>query len=186
MGDQIKLVDLARNLIRLAGYVPDKEVGIKYTGLRPGEKLTEELVGDDEVVGPSPVPSILRVHRKTESTAAELAGPVMALERMALDENREETIARLRALVPTFQPDPLVHGVTVPALVERRREVVRFPRLDRRVADCHDRRLSRRGGRRRGDLADSLASRLREASALTAAGHDVRSGNGSAAVASAG
>jgi FlaA1/EpsC-like NDP-sugar epimerase len=44
MGDPVKIVDLARNLIELLGLVPDKDVSIKFTGLRPGEKMDEELL----------------------------------------------------------------------------------------------------------------------------------------------
>jgi FlaA1/EpsC-like NDP-sugar epimerase len=57
MGEPVKIVDLARNLIKLSGYAID-EIGIKYAGIRPGEKMFEELLGENEVHGEAIFPKI--------------------------------------------------------------------------------------------------------------------------------
>jgi FlaA1/EpsC-like NDP-sugar epimerase len=58
MGQQIRIADLARNLIRLSGLDPDQDIRVIYTGLRPGEKLFEELMLDGEGVKPTSHPKI--------------------------------------------------------------------------------------------------------------------------------
>ena len=63
MGEPIKILDLARNLIRLSGEHRDPDVRIRYTGLRPGEKLHEELVTAREQVVPTGVPKVNLVLR---------------------------------------------------------------------------------------------------------------------------
>ena len=48
MGEPVKIVDLAEKMIRLAGYIPGEDIKIKFTGLRPGEKLYEEVLSNEE------------------------------------------------------------------------------------------------------------------------------------------
>jgi FlaA1/EpsC-like NDP-sugar epimerase len=63
MGDPVRIVDLARNMIRLSGKEPERDIGIDFVGVRPGEKLTEELVGEAETASPTSHPKIVRVTR---------------------------------------------------------------------------------------------------------------------------
>jgi FlaA1/EpsC-like NDP-sugar epimerase len=106
MGDQVKLVDMARNLIRLSGFVPDKEIPIVFTGLRPGEKLFEELVGDDERSEPCGVEKILRVRPRTAARLDQLSVQIAELERLAVDGDIAGTLRKLGCIVPAFQPGP--------------------------------------------------------------------------------
>jgi FlaA1/EpsC-like NDP-sugar epimerase len=63
MGDPVPIVDLAHNMIRLAGYEPETDIAIEFTGIRPGEKLHEELHGDHEQLRPTAAKRILRAVR---------------------------------------------------------------------------------------------------------------------------
>lgn len=60
MGDPVNIAQLARNLIRLRGKVPEEDIEILYTGLRPGEKLTERLTHSEEMLSPTPVSGVAR------------------------------------------------------------------------------------------------------------------------------
>jgi FlaA1/EpsC-like NDP-sugar epimerase len=104
MGEQVKLLDLARNLIRLAGYIPEEEIPIAFIGLRPGEKLHEELAGADEALEPSGVEKILRVRARQESKPPVLAKKLSELEQLAIEGKSEALIQLLCDMVPTFHP----------------------------------------------------------------------------------
>jgi hypothetical protein len=103
MGEQIKLVDLARDLIRLSGYVPDQEIPITFTSLRRGEKLAEELVGPDELMTPCPIAEIRRVQSVRPVDPAWLAAAIADLERLAVGGGVAAAVAQLQRIVPEYE-----------------------------------------------------------------------------------
>jgi FlaA1/EpsC-like NDP-sugar epimerase/lipopolysaccharide/colanic/teichoic acid biosynthesis glycosyltransferase len=145
MGEQIRLVDLARNLIRLSGHVPDEEIAIEYTGLRPGEKLFEELIGNDESAEAASVPNLVRIRWQPTLGMEHLGTAVRQLESIALDGRPADTIRQLCVLVPTFRPDQAVHVIDTAAPVGPDAQP---GRAERRRLPYGDRREVRRGGRR--------------------------------------
>jgi FlaA1/EpsC-like NDP-sugar epimerase len=98
MGEPVRILDLARNMIRLSGKEPDRDVPIEFVGARPGEKLHEELWGDDEEVRPTTHPKIQRVKR-TGADPALLERELEALELLVEGGETLEVVSRLRGLV---------------------------------------------------------------------------------------
>jgi FlaA1/EpsC-like NDP-sugar epimerase len=113
MGEQVKLLDMARNLIRLSGFVPEDDIEIVFTGLRPGEKLSEELVGDDEHVEPSSVEKVLRVRSMKPPLMDRLGAQVAELERFAFEGDLDSTLFQLGVVVPSFASEPLPQAVSL-------------------------------------------------------------------------
>jgi len=104
MGEQIKVLDLVRNLIRLSGFTAD-EIPIIFIGIRPGEKLYEELVGADEAVHSSDVEQILQVEPKNVCEGAALEEQIAELELFVGKNDAKAVIEKLCEVVPTYRPD---------------------------------------------------------------------------------
>lgn len=104
MGEPIRIVDLARELIRISGYEPDKDIPIVFTGIRPGEKLFEEVLTAEEGTEPTSHPKIFRARLTSLADSKELWDKVERLVKSAYDSDYSEAILLLQALVPTYQP----------------------------------------------------------------------------------
>ncbi|MFO0444614.1 MAG: UDP-N-acetylglucosamine 4,6-dehydratase family protein, partial [Betaproteobacteria bacterium] len=100
MGEPVKIVDLARDLIRLSGHTVD-EIAIEFTGLRPGEKLYEELLADTEATLPTPVER-LRVARIASGDAAALDAWLAQAQAVGADDAAARAL--LRRWVPEYRP----------------------------------------------------------------------------------
>ncbi len=103
MGEPIKIMDLARQMIRLAGLVPDKDVKIEITGLRPGEKLYEEMFhGGEQLVETGSDGILLAAPRAAE--AAALAAAIDRLAAAAIAGDRDELVRIIGELAPEYRP----------------------------------------------------------------------------------
>ncbi|MDY6838811.1 MAG: nucleoside-diphosphate sugar epimerase/dehydratase [Thermodesulfobacteriota bacterium] len=112
MGTPVKIVDMARDLIRLSGKDPDRDVEIVFTGLRPGEKLNEELITEDEGIAPTPHEKILVLkpnggwngHGNREGFCRWLYQGVDDLYRLAGSQDAPGIKEKLNELVPEYRP----------------------------------------------------------------------------------
>ena len=101
MGECVKIDDLARNMIRLAGYIPDKDIMIEYTGLRPGEKLYEEVLSDYENTVPTEH-SRIRIAKVREYDYASASRSVNELEYLSDREDVTALIKLMKQVVPEY------------------------------------------------------------------------------------
>ena len=106
MGEPVKIDDMARNLIRLSGYEPDVDIRIQYTGLRPGEKLYEELLMEEEGLQET-ANKLIHIGKPIEMADEKFLAQLQRLDaayRVEAD-NMKELVAEI---VPTYHPQTAV------------------------------------------------------------------------------
>jgi FlaA1/EpsC-like NDP-sugar epimerase len=107
IGEPVKIVNLARDLIKLSGFIPDEDIKIEFIGSRPGEKLFEELLTEKErsrVLGESGHEKIFIA--QTEDVAEEkLEKDIRELEVLAKKMDSEGIVRKLQEIVPTYKPN---------------------------------------------------------------------------------
>jgi FlaA1/EpsC-like NDP-sugar epimerase len=102
MGEQVKILELAKDMITLAGFVPNEDIAIEYIGLRPGEKLQEELFDQGEGNLPSKHPQIMIA--KTSGTHEQILDGIDELNELAVGARKEDIVAKIQQIVPSFTP----------------------------------------------------------------------------------
>lgn len=102
MGEPVKILDLARNMIRLSGYKVDQDIKIEFTGLRPGEKLYEELLMDEEGMTDTPN-KLIHIGHPIDVDEVKLAHALRVLESAAQNETDDMRLI-VESIVPTYHP----------------------------------------------------------------------------------
>jgi FlaA1/EpsC-like NDP-sugar epimerase len=120
MGEPVRIRDMAEQMIRFYGFEPEEDIRIEYIGLRPGERLDEDLWGKDEIPLDTEFKRIRRVERKRPSTVdpedlLEKLKPVVHFDPEKSQQYRNTTLLReiLEDAIPSLMPLRLAQGITV-------------------------------------------------------------------------
>lgn len=100
MGESVKIIDLAKKMIRLSGLEVGKDIEIKLTGLRPGEKLYEELLSKDENTLPTHHPKILKAKERISETSLE---EIESLINLLESQDNIEIVKKMKEIIPEFK-----------------------------------------------------------------------------------
>ena len=103
MGETVKIDDLAKNLIRLSGYTLGVNMEIKYTGLRPGEKLYEELLMDEEGLQDT-ANKMIHIGKPIEFDKEHFEEKLVKLKETAYSEDQDDIRECIKEIVPTYKP----------------------------------------------------------------------------------
>lgn len=101
MGKSVKIVELAKKMIRLAGLVPNQDIKITYSGLRPGEKLFEELLNDEESTMPTHHEKIM-IGQVREYVFNDVETQIYQLVQFAISGNNRNVVKQMKVMVPEF------------------------------------------------------------------------------------
>ncbi|WP_262248697.1 polysaccharide biosynthesis protein [Parapedobacter soli] len=108
MGKSVKIVELATKMIKLSGLIPNKDISIEYSGLRPGEKLYEELLNDLENTLPTHHHKIM-VAKVREYDFEQVEAQVSTLINITKNQNEREIVLKMKELVPEFKSNNSVY-----------------------------------------------------------------------------
>ena len=104
MGEPVKILDLAKEMIRLYGFEPDKNIPIVYTGIRPGEKLFEEILTAEEGTEATKSKKIFKA-KLSEKNLDKLNEALNTLEQAAQDQDKIEILNILKKIIPNYGKD---------------------------------------------------------------------------------
>lgn len=102
MGKSVKIVELAKKMIRLSGFKPNEDIEIKFTGLRPGEKLYEELLNDLENTLPTHHEKIM-IAKVRENNFNVVSLKLAELKERLATQNKNEVVYQMKLIVPEFK-----------------------------------------------------------------------------------
>ncbi len=102
MGKSVKIVELAKKMIRLSGFKPNEDIEIKFTGLRPGEKLYEELLNDLENTLPTHHEKIM-IAKVRENNYDRVGMKIGELQQRLATQNKNEVVYQMKIIVPEFK-----------------------------------------------------------------------------------
>lgn len=108
MGDSVKIIDLAKKMIQLSGLTLDKDIRITYTGLRPGEKLYEELLADHENTVPTHHKQIL-IAKVKEYDFSAISATINELIGLFSKQNNKSIVKKMKELIPEFKSNNSVY-----------------------------------------------------------------------------
>jgi FlaA1/EpsC-like NDP-sugar epimerase len=110
MGEPVKILDLARRMIKLSGFEPNIDIKIIYTGLRPGEKLYEELLSDDAKTLPTHNEKIM-ISKDPTMEFLEIEMLVNSITKASLRRDKVEVVKLLKIIVPEFRSNNSIYEV---------------------------------------------------------------------------